>query len=250
MANKNPNDNPDHKLKHTFINYPTYSCYALKGYCIVIYDFSNYRYNMMANNTLALYNQRIRDAANISTENIEKFIPVSLLKELKLLGQSISSPWLGILLGLLAPVQYSMKFAHVEIEKTSWREPTILWTIQHMSSGTCKIFNLVNDVVNHLESNCAGFKANEITFEKMGIKMQENKSSLFWYFDELRLFFSQLGMYQKGSGCRDESVLLTLYDGGEWSHSTTQGAQFDMKHTKLVLGGDDTNIPLHKTDTK
>ena len=44
-------------------------------------------------------------------------------------------------------------------------------------------------------------------------------------------------MDQKGSGCRDESVLLTLYDGGEWSHSTTQGAQFDMKHTKLVLGG-------------
>lgn len=51
-----------------------------------------------------------------------------------------------------------------------------------------------------------------------------------------KTFFSQLGLYQKGSS-RDESVLLTLYDAGEWNHSTAKGVQFSLERTNLALGG-------------
>ena len=68
------------------------------------------------------------------------------------------------------------------------------------------------------------YRVNETTFEKLGLVMQENDGKVVWYFDEGCHFFSQLGLYQKGSS-RDESVLLTLYHagGGEWNHSTAKG---------------------------
>ena len=45
-------------------------------------------------------------------------------------------------------------------------------------------------------------------------------------------------MYQKGS-TRDESVLLSLYDGGEWEHGTAsnKSTKFAMERTNLSLGG-------------
>lgn len=182
-------------------------------------------------------NKRIEAAKELSTKYIEDSLPPSLLEALKTLAESISASWMGVLLGLVSPVQYAMKFAYVEIERSSWREPTIVWPLLHMSSGTCK-----SNIHRHVTSLCPllekgnEFKPTEITFEKLGLQMQNNKNTIFWYFDEMRLFFANLGLYTKNN-CRDEAVLLTLYDGGEWSHSTAKGAQFYLPYTKPVLGG-------------
>ena len=79
---------------------------------------------------------------------------------------------------------------------------------------------------------------NETTFENLGLVMENNAGRVIWYFDEARHFFAQLGLYQKGS-TRDESVLLSLYDGGEWEHGTAsnKSTKFSMERTNLSLGG-------------
>ena len=41
-------------------------------------------------------------------------------------------------------------------------------------------------------------------------------------------------MYQSR---RDETILLSLYDGGNWSHTTRHSTNFSMEKTKLTLGG-------------
>ena len=168
--------------------------------------------------------------------------------ELEKVGKSLSVPWVGILVGSLTPIQYVMGYSEIELENSDWWEPTILWSFMHMPRGTRKslIYKFVNDLVSdscgsdnnadeHGEAT-PQYKVNETTFEKLGLIIASNEGKVDWYFDEGWHFFSQLGLYQKGSS-RDESVLLTLYDAGEWNHSTAKGVQFDSNRTNLALGG-------------
>ena len=71
------------------------------------------------------------------------------------------------------------------------------------------------------KSDDGSYLINESTFEKLGLTMQQNNGHAAWYFDEACHFFSQLGLYNKGS-LRDEAVLLSLYDGQGWSHSSEE----------------------------
>ena len=192
---------------------------------------------------------RIKEAAELPVESIEKSIPEDLLQELKTVAKSLSVPWIGLLLGTITPVQYALSYTNVYLENSDWVEPTIMWILQHMPSGTRKsnIGKFVNDLCdatqidedNRNENNHPQYKVCETTFEKLGLMMEENKGEMIWYSDEARHFFSQLGLYQKpGSlGNRDEAILLTLYDGASWSHNTARGVQFSMEKSKLILGG-------------
>ena len=197
----------------------------------------------MATPTPEILNERIKEAEALSTLKIQSCIPPLLFDEITKNADSLSAPWLGLLIGLISPVQYRMKFAHVDLENSSWKEPTIVWPLQHMSSGARKsnIFNFIkqfDDKLREDDDKDDDFMVSEITFERLGVKMQDNNNTAYWIFDEARLFFAQLGLYQNGSSSSlDEAVLLTLYDGGKWVHSTNKGANFNLKATKLVLGG-------------
>ena len=183
---------------------------------------------------------RLKTAAELPTGKIEECVPTSLLAELKEVSKCLSVPWIGLLLGSITPVQYALDFTKVELENSDWTEPTIAWILMHMPSGTRKsvVYKFVNDVMKCLEEPDMenSFKVCETTFEKLGLLMQANHNKMIWYFDEARHFFSQLGLYQKGPS-RDESVLLSLYDGQEWGHNTAKGVQFSLPQTKLTLGG-------------
>ena len=144
---------------------------------------------------------------------------------------------------MLTPVQYSMGHSRVHLERADWNEPTITWPLLHSSSGTRKsvIHNFIQELsmfnIEEDDSPHPTYKVNETTFENLGIVMEGNNGQVIWYFDEARHFFAQLGMYQKGSP-RDESALLSLYDGGSWDHGTSNkaSAKFSMERTNL-LGG-------------
>ena len=80
---------------------------------------------------------------------------------------------------------------------------------------------------------CAWFNKNSDPPLRFLLKVSQGLANVF-----PRHFFSQLGLYQKGS-TRDESVLLSLYDGGEWEHGTARNksTKFSMERTNLSLGG-------------
>ena len=190
---------------------------------------------------------RIKSAAELSVDEIEASIPIDLLSELKEVSKALSVPWIGLLMGTVTTVQYAMGFSSVKLFNSDWVEPTILWILQHMPSGTRKsnISKFVDELSDAIEMDPdtkeihKQFKVCETTFEKLGLMMKDNDGEIMWFSDEARHFFSQLGLYQKpGSiGNRDEAVLLSLYDGASWNHSTARGVQFSMPRTKLTLGG-------------
>ena len=188
---------------------------------------------------------RIKNAAKQSTTRIEESMPPSLLANLKELGRTMSVSWLGIHAGLWIPIQYVMEYSRTEVERTRWKQPLIVWPLMHSSSGTRKsgIYRFINSVMNFEDwgdddEPLPRFKVNETTFENLGIVMEKNGGRVIWMFDEARHFFAQLGFYQKGSS-RDETTLLSLYDGGQWDHGTagSKSAKFSLPRTRIALGG-------------
>ena len=64
-----------------------------------------------------------------------------------------------------------------------------------------------------------------------------HKQTNFFKFLNKNLFLLK-GLYNKsGSSCRDESVLLSLYNGGKWIHDTAASTTFHNDKTNLVLAG-------------
>ena len=82
--------------------------------------------------------ERIKSAAELSVDKIEAAIPGDLLNELKAVSKALSVPWVGLLMGAVTAVQYAMGFSSVKLYDSDWIEPTILWILQHMPSGTRK----------------------------------------------------------------------------------------------------------------
>ena len=141
----------------------------------------------------------VQKAATLSLKKIEESLPATLLTELEKVGKSLSVPWVGILVGSLTPIQYVMGYSDVELEDSDWSEPTILWSLMHMPSGTRKslIYKFVNDLIAGSCSNTEDgdgehtpYKVNETTFEKLGLTMASNEGKVVWYFDEGRHFLA------------------------------------------------------------
>ena len=181
---------------------------------------------------------KLEFCSTLPTERIAECLPPSLLNELQSMEKCMSVPWFGLLMGSIFPVPYVLKYTSVTIESADWIEPTIIWVLMHMPSGTRKsvIYNYIQSLLTDLEDEDMVYQICESTFEKLGLIMEKNDGHLCWYFDEARHFFSQLGLYQKGSS-RDESVLLSLYDGQSWGHTSAKGVSFGLPKTKLSLGG-------------
>ena len=157
---------------------------------------------------------------------------------------------------MLIPVQYSMGHSQIELEDSDFQEPTILWLISHMPSGTrkSKLYKFISKLMleayknksetldqsnSHNDSNTSShskFNINQATFEVIGQDMAITNNIGMWFFDEGRSFFSQVKMYNNGTS-RNEAALLSLYDGGEWNHKTVASTNFEMPFTKLVIGG-------------
>ena len=173
------------------------------------------------------------------TIELESTFPPSLLDALKKEGRSLSCPWLGLAIGYLTPISFTMGHSFVSLEDSRWCEPTIVWPLMHMSSGMCKTniskevssyFNNINDIDECLPD--------QITFEKLGMMMSGNHNKCIWYFDEFRSFITQLGVYgANGKAQMNESTILRMYDAGRWSHNTVQSANFNLPFTRMVLGG-------------
>ena len=70
-------------------------------------------------------NSRRERACNMPTVAIESTIPPSLIDALKKEGQSLSCPWLGLALGYLSPISFTMGHSFVRLEGSRWCEPTI-----------------------------------------------------------------------------------------------------------------------------
>ena len=156
--------------------------------------------------------KKMEFCATLSKIRISECIPPSLYSGYVSLQKSKSVHWLGLFLGNLFPMPYVIN-TKVNIETTDWEEPALVWLLLHMPSGTRKsvIFNFIKLISSNLEDDGKIYQVCESTFEKLGLTMQANDGKICWFFDEARHFFSQLGLYQKGSS-RDESVLLSLYD--------------------------------------
>ena len=223
---------------------------------IASFHFWQVRANMTmceAAKELRKMNRRINKAEKVPTVRIQNSLPPSLLDDLKTHGQSLSTPWLGLLLGLVSPVQYCMRHSFINLENARWTEPTIVWPLMHMSSGTRKscVYSFVQqfdpflkDVIHDddeetlTQSRDEDFLVGGVTFEKLGLIMNDAKCQAYWYFDEARMFLSQLGLYNKSpNASRDESILLSLYDARKWTHNTVKGTHFRLPITKLVIGG-------------
>ena len=188
----------------------------------------------------------IETAAKLPTTRIEESIPPSLLLKLKDLGRCLSVSWVGLFSGLFVPIQYILDYSVVELEDSMWTDPLIVWPLIHAPSGTRKsrIHGFINSLMNfgdYLDKDniLPQFKVQETTFENLGMVMEKNDGRVIWMFDEARHFFAQLGYYNKGGSSRDENLLLSLYDGGEWDHGTssTKSAKFTIPKTRLALGG-------------
>ena len=194
--------------------------------------------------------KRIESAAKLPTARIEESIPPSLLQKLKEIGRCLSVSWVGIYAGLFVPLQYVMDYSLVELDQSLWTDPLIVWPLIHAPSGTRKsrIHSFVNSLLkfeeyfeteNEENQALPQYKVQETTFENLGLVMQNNRGRVIWFFDEARHFFAQLGYYNKGGSTRDENLLLSLYDGGEWDHGTSgsKSTKFKIPKTHLVLGG-------------
>ena len=181
--------------------------------------------------------KKMEFCATLPKGKISECIPPTMLTGLLSVQKSKSVPWLGLFLGNVFPLPYVIN-SSVTIETTDWEEPALVWLLLHMPSGTRKsvIYKYIKFITSGLEDDGRIYQICESTFEKLGLTMQANNGKTIWFFDEARHFFSQLGLYQKGSS-RDESVLLSLYDCQNWDHSTAKGVSFEIPKTNLSIGG-------------
>ena len=124
-------------------------------------------------------NSRRERACNMPTVAIESTIPPSLIDALKKEGQSLSCPWLGLALGYLGPISFTMGHSFVRLEGSRWCEPTIVWPLMHMSSGMCKT-NISKEVTSYFLDivDIDQFLPDQITFEKLGMMMDRNKQEM------------------------------------------------------------------------
>lgn len=107
-------------------------------------------------------------------------------------------PPTAVLAGLLIIVSFSMSHSVVEVEKTDWVEPVLLWISICMPTGMGKsslcrfLRKLVRDAQG---SETASWLCDDQSFEKMGDLMCSNHWKLLGLYDELPMFLSQVCLF-------------------------------------------------------
>ena len=136
----------------------------------------------------------------------------------------------AILAGILSVGAYFLSHSVVEVEKTDWMEPVLLWISIGMPTGSGKspLFKYLLNIIRAIRKKCdlsdakAGWLLEDATFEKMGDLMHNNHGKLLGLYDELSSFLTQINLYRgKGlSESHDLALFLQLYNGTPWIRRT------------------------------
>ena len=138
-------------------------------------------------------------------------------------------PSTSVLAGLLIILSFSMSHSVVEVEKTNWTEPVLLWISICLPTGMGKsslcrfLRKLINDVqVTLATDETSSWFCDDQSFEKMGDLMYQNHWKLLGLYDELPMFLSQVNVF-RGRGLSDShelAVFLQLYGSEQWIRRT------------------------------
>lgn len=138
-------------------------------------------------------------------------------------------PSSSVLAGLLIILSFCMSHSVVEVEKTDWVEPVLLWISICMPTGMGKsslcrfLRKLVNDTQETLGTDeSSSWLCDDQSFEKMGDLMAKNHWKLLGLYDELPMFLSQVNILRgRGlSGSHELAVFLQLYGSEQWVRRT------------------------------
>lgn len=127
-------------------------------------------------------------------------------------------------------VSFAMSHSVVEVERSEWVEPVLLWLAICMPTGMgksslCKwLRKLVREAQKHrgLDDQDSSWLCDDQSFEKMGDLMSQNHWKLLGLYDELPMFLSQVNIF-RGTGLtnsRELAVFLQLFGGEQWVRKT------------------------------
>ena len=85
----------------------------------------------------ATLNKYIGQAASLPALDLNLW-PESLKTNVEQLSSGLSVPPLGVLTSLIVPTQLAMTYSFVKLEESDWKEPVIIWVLEHMATGTRK----------------------------------------------------------------------------------------------------------------
>jgi hypothetical protein len=136
----------------------------------------------------------------------------------------------AVLSGIMSSVAFFLSHSVVQVEKTDWTEPVLLWVSVGMPTGSGKspLFKYLLNIFRETRKKCGlgaakpGWLLEDATFEKMGDLMYSNHGKLMGLYDELSTFLTQINLYRgKGlSESHDLALFLQLYNGTPWIRRT------------------------------
>ena len=145
------------------------------------------------------------------------------------MGRSLDVPASAVLSGLLLVESYCLSHCLIRVPNTEWTEPSLLWLIIYMPTGSGKtplcgfLTNLVDKVRSCAETDDdTPWMVDDASMEKMGAMMANNGSRLLGLYDELSMFLTQINVYRGKviSDSHDLSTFLSLYNGKSWNRDT------------------------------
>ena len=146
------------------------------------------------------------------------------------MGKAMNKPATAVLSGLLILISFFLSHSVVEVPRTDWVEPVILWLTIGMPTGSGKssLFNYLLGILREVRRKCSRtevhppWTVDEASLEKMGAIMAENHGRLLGVYDELSSFLTSINLYRtKGlTDTHDLAVFLQLYNGHPWTRRT------------------------------
>ena len=155
---------------------------------------------------------------------------LQLIQGINQLAKSLDVPPSAVLSGLLLNISYCLSHCEIAVPGTEWVEPSMLWVTICMPTGSGKtpLFGFLTALLNKvrskykLTSTDPAWRADDVSFEKLGDMMANNNNKLLGMYDELSTFLAQMNIY-RGKGISDShelSTFLSLYNGKSWNRDT------------------------------
>ena len=152
------------------------------------------------------------------------------MKGCQQVGTAISIPSIAVLAGLLLTVGFAMSHSTLQIEKSDWVEPVLLWISICMPTGSGKsaLCKVLKSIVEKARENTGltdedpSWCLDDQSFEKMGAIMSDNHGKLVGLYDELAMFLSQINVFRSRglSDSHELALFLQLYGGSSWTRKT------------------------------
>ena len=105
----------------------------------------------------------------------------------------MSMPSTAVLSGLMVIMSFMLAHSNVDVHRTEWMEPVILWVSIGMPTGSGKssLFNYFMGLLHDVRKRCyrndahPSWMVEESSFEKMGAPMASNDGRLMGLYDDL-----------------------------------------------------------------